>query len=341
MSKIVIVKTPATFPIPFFVQTARHSCENRGCLDLCASTFAVASNPGLIEPGLMKMMAQIDEGRASDEGHTRRDIPLQLYDPMIVPMIGAGGAADGRAGAALSDDGRQGAMKTGVPIDPARLNHFKRTLDHLTDPTMPSPKRMDRRCQECENVWFCVSPCPRAPDVPLPPWWKPLPKLPVLEPERLPQQTQNTAHPSRPRAEAAPELLAAPPRQFIRQPEPTNQKTVQSTWDEVAAILPQKVRRLDRTKFLVDGILRDEHITLHLCTHTYHFQLAQSMIATIPRAYRFKIGITQDPSWRFYEAQYAYTLSHTKRKDGVNYEHMLIIHLSHSREVSPRSLTPS
>jgi hypothetical protein len=270
-------------------------------------------------------------------------------------MAGADDAADGRAGAALLHDGRDGAMQTGVPIDLQRLDHFKRTLDHLTDPTMPAPKMMRGRCQACTNPWFCVSPCPNAPDVPFPPSWKPQPKvLPELVREPpLSQQLQNTtAHPSRARAEAAPELtpekctrrvpqlLAAPPRQFTRQSEPTNQKIVQSTWDEVAAILPQKVLRLDRSKDLVDEILRDEHITLHLCTHTYHVQHAQSVIAAIPRAYIFKIGITQDPSWRFYEAPYAYTnLYNIKRKDGVNYKHMFIINLSHSREVSSLSFT--
>jgi hypothetical protein len=130
-----------------------------------------------------------------------------------------------------------------------------------------------------------------------------------------------------------------PPRQFTRQSEPTNQKTVQSTRDEVAAILPPKVLRLDRSKGLVDAILRDEHITLHLCKDTYHVQHAQSVIAAIPMAYIFKIGITHDPSWRFYEAPYSYTNLDIKRKEGVNYEHMLVISLSHSREVSSLSFT--
>ena len=37
--------------------------------------------------------------------------------------------------------------------------------------------------------------------------------------------------------------------------------------------------------------------------------------------------------FRFYEAHYAYTRFYIRKKDFVNYEHMLIINLSHSREV--------
>ena len=84
---------------------------------------------------------------------------------------------------------------------------------------------------------------------------------------------------------------------------------------------------------MVEDILTDEHMSLHLDKSTNQVQHAQSVIASIPRAFRFKIGITRCPTWRYYTAPYGYNKFYFRQKDGVDYEHMLIIHISHSREV--------
>ena len=84
---------------------------------------------------------------------------------------------------------------------------------------------------------------------------------------------------------------------------------------------------------MVEDILTDEHMSLHLDKSTNQVQHAQSVIASIPRAFRFKIGITRCPTWRYYTAPYSYNKFYFRQKDGVDYEHMLIIHISHSREV--------
>ena len=214
---------------------------------------------------------------------------------------------------------------------PDMLPTKKPTLEELPKDPPPKRQRMDRRCQRCESVWFCVDPCPNTPQV-------------TPQPQ---EQFQKEVHPGtptiQPRAEPAESLTAPEPRPEAKKnrqaarPEPTEhpfgQTSEQMCWEEVKAILPQKTLRLDRTKPLVEDMLNDEHMTLHLCGHTFEVQHVQSVIANIPKRFRFKIGITEDPIRRYYEAHYAYNKFYIKQKDGVNYEHMLIIRLSHSKDV--------
>jgi len=108
----------------------------------------------------------------------------------------------------------------------------------------------------------------------------------------------------------------------------------QSRWQEVLELgLSSKTMRLDRTKKAVEDILKDAHMSLHLKATTYQLQHGQSIIANIPKEFRFKIGIARDAEYRYYLAPYCYNQLYIKRHDGVNYEHMLIIHISNSRGV--------
>ena len=184
-------------------------------------------------------------------------------------------------------------------------------------------------CSKCKQLLFCTcgssnsskkrkrSPTPPRPAPATPPGMGEIRKL---------LTASATSH--APSMDPANVVKTKPPRQR----EPTNQNDGQSTWEEVVSILDEKVLRLDRTSTMVEDILRDEHMTLHLCPHTYQVQHMLSLIANIPKALRFKIGVTADPEYRFYTAPWAYSWEFSKKKDRVDYEHMLIIYLSHSRK---------
>ena len=48
---------------------------------------------------------------------------------------------------------------------------------------------------------------------------------------------------------------------------------------------------------------------------------------------KFKIGITVDPEWRYYEAPYAYCRPCSQNRDGVRYEGMIIVYAHPVRDV--------
>ena len=96
--------------------------------------------------------------------------------------------------------------------------------------------------------------------------------------------------------------------------------------------MPLKAQRLDRFRSEVEMILtNNDSLSFWLCPHTYMIQYFKAVIAAIPKTYRFKVGITAEPFRRFYEKKYAYNKKYIKRKQGVQYEHMTILHISHSR----------
>ena len=229
------------------------------------------------------------------------------------------------------------------------LDHFIRTINRLTGLTAEEPgmpKR--RRCQHCSNIWFCSEPCPNAPHVP--PFLGPVVPRPVHPgtatirpcepyPVRAPRPPERAAAPAAP--------VAAPVRSnpsgsagssgslghfstYQRQQTPR-----QSQWQEVLDLcLPVKTTRLDRTKEALQDILNDAHMSLHLASTRHQIPHGQSIIANIPNELRFKIGITRDACWRYYGAPYCYNKFYSRRKDGVDFQHMLIIHISHSRETA-------
>ena len=108
----------------------------------------------------------------------------------------------------------------------------------------------------------------------------------------------------------------------------------QKTWEEAKAVIPmcsRKVLGLQRTREMVEKILTDERLLLRLCPHTWKVKHFHALIAAVPQSCRFKIGVTWCAEWRMYLAPYAYTKLDIKRKHGVNFQKMDIMHICHSR----------
>ena len=107
----------------------------------------------------------------------------------------------------------------------------------------------------------------------------------------------------------------------------------QKEWEAVKKVLPPKTLMLERTKPMFEELLTDEHIKVWLPSSTHYIQHCHRVVALIPRDYRFKIGITVDPSARYYESHYAYSKSRSQQRDHVRYNSMVVIYTHHSREV--------
>ena len=107
----------------------------------------------------------------------------------------------------------------------------------------------------------------------------------------------------------------------------------QKDWEAVQKVLPPKTLLLERTKPMFEELLTDEHIKVWLPSSDYYIQHCHRVVALIPRDYGFKIGITVDPSARYYESHYAYSKSRSQQRDHVRYNSMVVIYTDHSRRV--------
>jgi hypothetical protein len=113
----------------------------------------------------------------------------------------------------------------------------------------------------------------------------------------------------------------------------------QSSWAMVKNILGKernpagkKVLELERTWDLFKDIFTDECIHFNLPHNTFYIQHAKGVIGSLPPSYRFKIGITNHPHYRFYEADYAYMKLYSKTKDGVWYSGMALLNVHYRRD---------
>ena len=237
------------------------------------------------------------------------------------------------------------------------LDHFRQTIDNLSDPTNNPPAQplKRRRCLHCDLIWFCSSPCPNAP---------PKSDASVLESLALPTIPHRHDTVSVPRGTTVQTYGYGALKLFnkltqrpcavetqqgssgINQPQQASITTtstpddwssnkhmrLQTTWEQVETVVPPKALRLDRARNEIELILtNDDTLSLWICPHTYKMQYFCAVIASIPMSYRFKIGLTATPFIRFHVKSYAYDREHIKGTQGVQYEHMTILHMSHSR----------
>lgn len=201
----------------------------------------------------------------------------------------------------------------------------------MSDPDnhLPPPPRNKRRCSECETVWFCTHPCPKATKHNF--TSKPQPKPVHPGTATISPRTEWEEISTSPAAPAeAPARQERPPK--VMRAEEANYRLGQRTWKEAVAILPAKVVKLQRTESLIDDIITDANMTLNLCPSSYHVQHARAVIASLPPSWRFKIGVTWSPEHRYYLSHYAYTKMYIQQKEHTKFEHMVILHVSRSRE---------
>ena len=256
----------------------------------------------------------------------------------IADVAGTGIAGTGVASTGLAGTADTGVANTGIADPLSSMGAIltgSQTLDHPLSsmgaiftgsqthhtPTMPTGTR---RCQHCTMPWFCVSPCPNAQDHVPPEPQQPQrrqpvhPGTPTIQPRRDVDDPPMGAppEPKRRRVTTTITLTATATttssssssrtRSFISWQEVARGGSFisgQSTWQEVAdKCLTTKVLRLDRTKTMVEDCLADEHMSLHLPSSTYEVQHLHSVIASIPETFRFKVGISWCPTWRYYMA---------------------------------------
>lgn len=206
-------------------------------------------------------------------------------------------------------------------MDPEILDHFKKTLDYLSDPgNNPEPPAVPPPpCSICKMTWFCTWPCPTKP-------LKPFTPDPTWNSRK--EQMQDVDDEVADSAQST-KSRSPPPRR--RQNE--KQQLPGRKWEQVGALLTQKVLALPRTRQVVEQILTDHRISMNPCSNTFVIPHCRSVIAELPSTNRFKIGLTIDPDHRFYTASYSYNRKYIQEKDGVQYSNMIIVYVSHSRDV--------
>lgn len=80
-------------------------------------------------------------------------------------------------------------------------------------------------------------------------------------------------------------------------------------------------------------VLADLHrISVWLPRDTHCVRHVKSVIASLSREMMFKIGITVNPMFRYYEAWYAYSKAHAQQRDGVIYEGMILVYVHPMRD---------
>ena len=213
-----------------------------------------------------------------------------------------------------------------VPADVKR--HFISVLDG--DPIWPMPEV----CTKCRSPWFCT--CPkdkddlavhnvreRSPPPPPPGMVEILCMRMPREEAEAPPHRRDEVRDARRRREVAPTSAEVHATRV--------NIDGQKEWEAVKNVLPPKTLMLSRTKPMFEELLTDEHIKVWLPSSTDYIQHCHRVVALIPRDYRFKIGITVDPSARYYESHYAYSKSRSQQRDHVRYNSMVVIYTDHSR----------
>ena len=196
-----------------------------------------------------------------------------------------------------------------------------------------------RRCSDCQNTYYCTAPCPRAPPRSISP-----PARRTVSDEDLDWKGLGLPHPPRSLWDKQDDTESGskPRETSITQPKPKRARTWtggsssivgQRTWEEVKKILSEEERRLKRTRGMVEEILRDMKMSLNLCACTYYVPHAIAVIDSLPKAFRFKIGITWNPNHRFYVASYSYSRLYIQQKERIRFEQMVILRIHHNREV--------
>jgi len=102
---------------------------------------------------------------------------------------------------------------------------------------------------------------------------------------------------------------------------------------EVMAVLPTKTTRMERCRPMLQNALEDLRISVWLSKDADIVRHVHKVVCSLPTQMKFKIGITEDPEWRYYEAPYAYTLAKYKERDGVQYEGMILVLVHPVRDV--------
>ena len=226
--------------------------------------------------------------------------------------------------------------------------HFISVLDG--DPIWPMPEV----CTKCRSPWFCT--CPkdkddlavhnvreRSPPPPPPGMVEILcMRMPLKEAEAPPHRRHEVREARRRREVASSSEVASKRPRYHHTPQGSSgpmEVAVSATmegqkeWEAVKKVLPPKTLLLERTKPMFEELLTDEHIKVWLPSSTHYIQHCHRVVALIPRDYRFKIGITVDPSARYYESHYAYSKSRSQQRDQMRYNSMVVIYTHHSREV--------
>ena len=237
-------------------------------------------------------------------------------------------------------------------VDHAVVRHVTATLDSLATSDGPYAGSPPRPCNICNNIWWCICDDPNRP-----PYVEPDYIIEQREQRRLsrvPRSLSNvstvprsprsrSSQRSRPLSSTSSAPLRPGPRPV--QPGPQVQRRlesfgpqVQQSWEAVEPLLSAKVLHLERTRPLFKDLLEDSdgRIKFQLLAHSkYYMQHAKSVIASLPPAHGFKIGITNDPDYRFHLAPYAYTRQTSQAHDRVRYSDggMILIHVHHCREV--------
>ncbi len=149
--------------------------------------------------------------------------------------------------------------------------------------------------------------------------------------ERL-QRKAKLQEPSQ-KAFKAPDPAPGPAAGSAAGPSVSGHPVGQRTWEAVRALLPEKVLRLERCKPMFEDLLADLRISVWLPKDTHIVQHVKQVANSLLPGMRFKIGVTVDPNWRYYEAGYAYCKNTSHERDGVRYEGMIVVYAHPVRDV--------
>ena len=131
--------------------------------------------------------------------------------------------------------------------------------------------------------------------------------------------TVTLCHQSGAAAAAAPAAAAA--TQTQRPPGPFGQ----TDWESVSALLDGKTKSLERCQPMIENALADLRLSVWLPRDKNIARHVEHVVRALPPAMRFKIGVTVDPDWRYYQADYAYCKQKSMLRDGVRYEGMIVV----------------
>ena len=235
----------------------------------------------------------------------------------------------------------------GTVCHDAVVGHITATLNSLATDDGPYAGSPPRPCTKCNNIWWCICYDPNRP-----PYVEPHYIIERREQRRLsrvgvgrvPRSSRSrSSQRSRPLSSTSsaplhPGPAPVPPGPRVQRSWESFGPRVQRSWEAVEALLSPKVLHLERTKPLFKRLLKDPDGRIKvqlLASSKYYVQHAKSVIASLPPAHGFKIGITNDPDNRFHLAHYAYTRERSQARDRVRYSAggMILIHAHHSREV--------
>jgi len=101
----------------------------------------------------------------------------------------------------------------------------------------------------------------------------------------------------------------------------------QTDWEAVKALLEDDVLLLERCEPMFIEALADINTSVWLPKDKDYTRHIQRVVASIPKEYKFKIGITVDPDNRYYGAHYAYSKHRAQERDGVLYSGMIIVYV--------------